>query len=366
MIVYSNKIIQFIHELKHAIKNVLFNEIRLKVFGDRFYDKTGKCSYPIKAVIFNNKSMLGYFNGEFYELGFHECLMHTSKKQLLDIIRHELAHYMIFIQYGTTTTPHGAPFKEFCLQMGWGEEVYKASTCLDGGQEVVNIEESSILRKIQKLMALSKSSNPNEAEQAIIKSRQLLLKHHMDSKYIGGEAEEKMILKRILKQKKENAKMRSIASILQTFFVNTVYHRSEDHTYLEILGSADNIEIAEYVACVLQNELENLWYHAKKYAHLHGTIAKNSFFLGIAKGYCNKIQAYKRTYGSDEMNALMVIEKKLVDAKSMVYQRLRQSTSQGSYCGKSTALGEKMGHKLTINPAIKQTNGPKKCISYAN
>lgn len=366
MIVYSKKIIQFIHELKYAVKVILFSEMLLKVYGDRFYDKLEQCSYPIKIVVFNNKSMLGYFDGNFYELGFHECLMHTNKKQLWDIIRHELAHYMIFLKYGTTTNPHGAPFKELCLENGWDEEVYKATTCLEGSQEVENSEESSILRKIQKLMALAKSSNQNEAEQAMIKSQQLLLKHNMDSTYIGSETEEKMVLKRILKQKKENAKMRSIAIILDTFFVSTVYHRSESHTYLEILGSADNVEIAEYVACVLEDELEKLWDQAKKYAQLSGTIAKNSFFMGIARGYCNKVQAFKRTYDSNVMHALMVIEKKLVDAKAMVYQRLVQSKSQANYCGKSSAIGEKMGHALTINPALKQSSNSKMLITHAN
>ncbi len=64
----------------------------------------------------------------------------------------------------------------------------------------------------------------------------------------------KLFLKRILKQKKENAKMRSIAHILETFFVSTVYSRAGDFIYLEILGNAVNVEIAEYVASILQDE----------------------------------------------------------------------------------------------------------------
>ena len=51
--------------------------------------------------------MLGYFDPNFYELGFHECLMHSSREQLQDIIRHELAHYMTFIEYGAGIQQHG-------------------------------------------------------------------------------------------------------------------------------------------------------------------------------------------------------------------------------------------------------------------
>lgn len=352
MIVYSKKIIQYIAEIKRTVKNVLSNEVCLKVAGDRFYDRRQTTSYPIKIVIYNNKNMLGYFDSNFYELGFHECLMHSSREQLHDVIRHELAHYITFTNYGVTVEPHGAEFRAFCQLMEWGEEIYKATTCLESGVNASSIEESGIFRKIQKLMALAGSSNENEAEQAMIKSQQLLLKHNIESTYIGGDDEEKMFLKRIMKQKRENAKMRSIAKILETFFVSTVYSRAGEFIYLEILGNAVNIEIAEHVASVLDCELDKLWRHAQQFAKLKGTIAKNSFFLGLAKGYCNKIQAFKREYNNDVTNALMVIEKKLIDAKEMVYSRLSTTKPSGNYCRESSALGEQMGRQLNINPAI--------------
>lgn len=367
MIVYSKKIIQFIHEIKCTVKNVLSKEIRIKVAGDRFYDRRQEFSYPIKVVIYNNKSMLGYFDSNFYELGFHECLMHTNKEQLHHIIRHELAHYMTFINYGETAQPHAAEFRAFCQQMGWGEEVYKAAFCLEDERNVSDIEESSVFRKVQKLMALATSSNKNEAEQAMIKSQQLLLKYNIESKYIDGEGDEKIFLKRIMKQKKENAKMRSIARILETFFVNIIYSRAGDSIYLEILGNAVNVEIAEYVASILQDELDKLWKQAQQSANLKGMIAKNSFFLGIAKGYCNKIQTLKREYNNDTKHALMVIEKKLIDAKTMVYQRLSSTKSSANHCRESSALGEQMGSQLKINPAInKSSDDFKALIAYSD
>lgn len=356
MIVYSKKIIQFVNEIKSTVKDVISKELCLKVTGNRFLDKRQEASYPIKVVIYNNKSMLGYFDSDFYELGFHESLMLSSRKQLHNVIRHELAHYITFINHGRTNQPHSVEFRALCNQMGWGEDVYKAAICLDGGGNPSQIDESSIFRKVQKLMALATSSNKNEAEQAMIKSQQLLLKHNIESKYIGGEDDEKIFLKRILKQKKENAKMRSISYILETFFVSTVYSRAGDYIYLEILGNEVNIEIAEYVANFLQRELDKLWNQAQQHTNLKGMIAKNSFFLGIAKGYCNKIQALKRDYNSDTTNALMVIEKKLIDAKAMVYQRLTSSKRTGNYCPESSALGEIMGRQLNINPAISKAS----------
>lgn len=119
------------------------------------------------------------------------------------------------------------------------------------------------MRKVQKLMALATSSNEHEAQQAMIKSQQLLLKHNIDFRNIEDGEDEKIFLKRIMKQTKKNAKMRSIAQILGTFFVNIVYNRREGFTYLEVVGSATNVEIAEYVATTLEHKLDALWDQTK-------------------------------------------------------------------------------------------------------
>jgi hypothetical protein len=353
--VYSKKIIKFIDEIKKSIKEILSKELGLRVHGDRFYDKREAFSYPIRVVIYNNKRMLGYFDPDFFELGFHELLMFSTKEQLRNIIRHELAHYLTCMSYGSAIQPHGPEFRALCMRHGWGEEVYKATTCLDDEAVIPEKEENAILRKVHKLMSLATSNNEHEAEQAMIKSQQLLLKYNIDSRYMERTDEERVFLKRILKQKKENAKMRSIARILETFFVNTIYSRSAGFIYLEIVGSEVNIEIAEYVAAYLDRELEILWEISKqKHVGLKGAIAKNSFFLGIAKGYCNKIHSLKREYSEEVSEALMVIEKKLIDAKGMIYSRLRSSSSNGRFCRESSALGEQVGKQLKINPAIGQ------------
>ena len=352
MQVYSKKIVRFIEEIKKIVKEILTKEVRLKVFGNRFYDSLEKASYPIMVVVYNNKSMLGYFDPYFYEMGFNELLMHTAKDKLKDIIRHEIAHYMTYITHGHTVQTHGAEFKAFCQNLGWGSDVYLATTFLDDGANIKFEEENSILRKVQKLMALSASHNQHESEQAMIKSQQLLLKHHLDAKFIDSQDDEKIFLKRILKQKKEDAKMRSISIILQTFFVTTVFSRNQDSIFLEIVGDAINVDIAEYVAGFLNFELDGLWNRAKKEHAFKGLVAKNSFFLGLAKGYCDKIQLLKKDYNKDLCNALMIIEKKLMEAKDMVYPHLRKTKRSHGYCKDAANIGQQVGNALSIHCGI--------------
>jgi hypothetical protein len=251
--------------------------------------------------------------------------------------------------------------------MGWGPEVYSATMQLEESQSFLELEKSNVFRKVQKLMALSGSSNQNEAEQAMIKSQQLLLKHNIESSFLSNDDDdEKIFLKRIMQQKRISAKMEAIAKILETYFVNIVFSRSQGFIYLEILGSATNLEIAEYVAEFLHIELEYLWCVAQmKHPQLKGAIAKNSFFRGISRGYCEKISFLKKEYVDETRNALMIIEQKLKDAADKVYSRLKSTKSQGNFCPTSSSLGEKMGRELQINSAIKSSKNSDALISYS-
>lgn len=349
--IYSKKIFLFIAEIRQVIHSVLSKEVGLKVTRNRFYDKQLRFSYPIQVVIFNNKSKLGYFESSFFEMGFHETLMYVTKSQLHDIIRHELAHYLLFIQFGNTIQPHGTEFRTFCLSLGWGQNVFAATCCIE--KEERPAETSGVLRKVQKLMALSQSANPNEAELAMMKAQELLLKANMDPSYLESLDEDQVLLKRIMQQKKEDGKMRAIARILETFFISVIYRKAAGFVCLEILGDPVNVEIAEYVAGYLSTEMDLLWKQAKTHSDLKGLIAKNSFFHGIAKGYCTKIDALKRSYDHTTSHALMVIEKKLTHAKALVYPKLSQSKSSRNHCPGSSALGEAAGKSLTINPGLK-------------
>ena len=159
--------------------------------------------------------------------------------------------------------------------------------------------------------------------------------------------------------------MRAIGKILETFFVNIVYHRQGDYTYLEVLGSPNNVEIAEYVAGVLVSELDKLWEQAKSQNRLlKGMIAKNSFYQGLAKGYCNKVKSFKHEFNPDISKALMIIEQKLADAKKMAYKHLISSRSSARHCQESSLLGELMGRQLTINPAVKSAKNSEALLTY--
>lgn len=365
MLVYSKKIINFIFDIKSIVKEVLSQDVKLSVYNDFFYDRLGMNTYPINIVIYNDKCDLGYFDADFIEMGFHERLMYVNKDQLRNIIKHEVAHYITFINYGRYPQPHGPEFKAFCQRMGWGEEVSKSTVQINDLEANSPDQEHHILRKIQKLMALGSSSNSHEAELAILKSQELLLKHNIENINVHVHDDEMIFLKRVLKEKRKTAKLSSIASILSTFFVSPVFSRQEEFTYLEIVGTHLNIQIADYVACYLDHHLEALWDETRKnHIGLKGKVAKNSFFIGIAQGYCSKINIQKKSFSHSVSQALMILSNKLTEAKKMVYPRLHTTKSHAKYCPTSSQLGQKAGTELVIKPAVSSTKNSGSYLTY--
>jgi len=355
MHIYSKQIIAFASKLKKLIQTILTHELDVQVAQNHFYFVDNHSYYPIKVVIYNDRSSLGYFDPEFLELGFHERLMDLQTDILCNIVRHEIAHYFVYLISGNVQA-HGSKFKSFCNVVGWGKEVSDAAMYIEEESFNHTAEECAVMRKIQKLMSLSGSSNENEAEQAMLKAQDLLLKHNLEKPSLIDANDEKWILKRVLKEKRRTTKMSAICSILSTFFVSVVFNRSQDFVCLQILGAAVNVDIAEYVALFLDDELERLWLNCKKqHKSLQGLVAKNSFFSGIAHGYCAKADAQKNACGPASKQALMCIEGMLMDMTKLVYPTLKNTKGTRKLCPESEAIGHGIGQSLTINPGI---NGP--------
>ena len=78
---------------------------------------------------------------------------------------------------------------------------------------------------------------------------------------------------------------------------------------IEVTGSRTNVELADYVANFLDQELERLFsVYQKEHSDLKGQRAKNSFFKGMAEGYVEKIKKTQKEVSLAEGKELIVLE----------------------------------------------------------
>lgn len=352
MLIYSETSFAFIRKCEKYLKEIIQTETELSFRKTRFLYKNHY--YPLHIVVFEGEQKLGYFNPKNYQIGLNKCLIYTTKEKVLkDILRHEFAHYLTFIFYGNVQH-HGEEYNSVCTKYNWPKEVSEASLNLKAANEnlVGDLNAEKIMTKIKNLLKLASSDNPHEAELATIKANQLLLKYNLEMVDPSLD-EQTYYVHKVLTYKRKNAKMGTIYSILKHFMVSPVLNYSKGEVSLEVTGLKTNIELADYVASFLDEELERLWEQTKKENNLKGKVAKNSFFRGVELGYEEKMQSLKSELSENHSQSLIIIERKLQEKVSQIYGGLRSGHSQNQLNLGSMQAGKKAGKNLTINKGIK-------------
>lgn len=313
---------------------ILKNETTIVIKQSRIHHQS--ISYPLQVVVFEGQGRLGYFDSFFMEIGISKSLMFADDHLLKNIIRHELAHLITYLEWGTEIQDHGKEFHQVCNRHGWqvAKPATLPETCLAKSSE-------KLQQRIRKLLDLGSSSNIHEAESALTKARHLMSEHGIDM--ISGE--EKWVVARPLQQKRIDEKLRVITTILRAFCVYPVLNQGKGLVYLEIFGEPSAVEVAEYIAHSLYHTLDQLWENQYQFCGLR---AKNSFFRGIATGFLQRIHRETK-----QKSALIKLEKVLQKAALRAYPHLRTTQQKRKYDKAAMQSGTKMGANLSLPKGVK-------------
>ena len=357
MLIYSETSFAFIAKCEKYLKEIIKNETAIEMRRNRFV--LNQYLYPVHIVVFEGQNTLGYFDHHTYQIGLKKALMYTTKEKVLkDILRHEFAHYLCFIQYGQEVKPHGAEYQSICQQYNWPTQVSQASANIEDLNSVEgDLAAEKIISKVKKLLKLAQSENEFESQAATVKANQLLLKYNLE--LLDSEKFETIYVDKLLTQKRKSAKLMAIYDILKHFMVKPILSYGKGQVSLEATGTKANIELAHYIADFLDSELERLWDLHKKETKAKGQKAKNSFFLGMAKGYDQKNAQMMNEFNSEQRKDLIVLNQQLDQSVSKIYRRLSSTSSGSSIDGSSFDAGTKAGKSLTINQGIKNNNKSK-------
>jgi hypothetical protein len=348
MIVYSKTIHAFTKKWEAEAKKILSNEMGLTVRRTRFEYK--RYLYPIHLVVIQSRTYLGSFDAKNFQIALNESLLYESKDSVIrDILRHELAHYICHLKYGDDSSMHGENFQRICQEAGWKKNISMASMNLvfENENRVGELANEKILMKVKKLLTLSNSPNTHEAELATLKANEILLKYNIENLNIDDD--KKYYVKEVMQAKRKNATMDTVYSILSHFMVRPIFKPKEKGLALEVTGTLDNVELADYIASFLCEKLPLLW----KESGLKGLRAKNSFYAGIAHGYNDKMQGIETAIQRKYSQELVLIHQHLDLAFNSLYGKTRSVSSSSRTDYKSFSSGREKGKTLNINKAMK-------------
>lgn len=347
MMIYDSTTLAFARKAEEIVKEIL-EAAGINIRRSRFVWKG--MLYPVHVVVYEGGE-LGHFNGPYLQIGLNKKLVYLAKDSVLrDILRHEVAHYITYLKYGQVQA-HGPEFRQVCQDFGFPDDIAAATIDLSAANESKegDLNSERIIEKVKKLLQLAQSSNVHEAELATLKANELLLRHNLDR---ISEKDETIYLDRVLMQSRKDTKLSAIYDILRHFVVKPVISFGKNSCCLEVSGSYTNVRLARYVAEFLHRELDHLWVVARREHGLFGLRAKNSFFLGVARGFDQKMTMTKKNFSAEDRKALVVVEQQLAINTQQIYRRLSSSTSGARIDEAARGLGIEKGLNLTIRNAV--------------
>ncbi len=239
-------------------------------------------------VIDTARGRWGYWQPGRRVLGISERLLACySWHDVLETLRHELAHQLVDEHFQVREAPHGPCFQRTCAKMG----VAPAASARPSSLNDRDPDDDPVLRKVRKLLRLGGSDNEHESRLAIRKAHSLLLKHNLS--LLEAQQPRGYVVRFCgpVRKRVDSLHM-AVGNLLRSFFFvesiwNHCYDPVEDRDgrALMLIGSADNVRFAEHVFEFLYASLERLWRRHKKARGLRRNRDRRSFQRGVLDGF---------------------------------------------------------------------------------
>lgn len=310
---------------------------------------------------------------------------------VLEVLKHEMSHQYVAQAMGRGhEPPHGPAFQEACRRLGVHPIFRRAQSeiprLLPGNCSPAPAA-LPVMAKIEKLLALAASANEHEAALAMAKAGDLMRRHNLERLAMAAgqnpaaAAYDYLVIS--TGRRRRPPHHAHLAAILQDFFyVKTISYPLYDprhdqcHQVLELLGTRENLAVAEYVYRFLAGQLPRLW---QRYQLAQGAPgrAKNSYYLGLLNGFREKLRQQEAAAGREQAQGAAADRRgsttlAAVTCSSLVcandrglqeflaarYPRLRKVRGKGTrlYAG-TYQDGRAEGRKIVIHKGIMQHQG---------
>lgn len=269
---------------------------------------------------------------------------------VLEVLKHEMAHqYAHEVLRAHDEAAHGPAFRQVCERLGIDARA--------SGMPKAPDEHNRMAERIARLLALAESPNVHEAEAAMAAAQKLMLKHNLEQlpktrgyvyRHLGAPSGRTSEGERIL------------ASILAShFFVEAiwipVYRPLEGKrgSVLEICGTPENVEIAEYVHGYLLQTSERLWIEHKRAQRIRGNRDRRTYVAGVMTGFAEKLRREQRVHRQEGL--VWVGDAELETFFRKRHPLIRHVRHAGQRRTEAYAHGREAGQQIVLRRAVQST-----------
>ncbi len=288
------------------------------------------------------------------------------------VFRHEVAHQIVSELYAIRgAQAHGEAFRRACALL---EIPAKSTLAVDLPEDGLHAGDRGVLARVRKLLALGTSSNTHEAESALAKAHELALRHNLDlvaeaagmpssaphgpNPNPNADRHDRYDVRLLAPVfKRVPSYIWPIATMLSESYFTTYIcrgHRDADGKRvqtIELYGTPENLELAEYVWYFLLHQGELAWNAYRRSEGRTKGRHKTSFLNGLFEGFRETLDRRAKHLASTK--ALVWLGDPKLDA---FYRRRNPHVSTRSVSPQVErevhAAGHDRGKKLRLRPGL--------------
>jgi len=216
--------------------------------------------------------------------------------EVLAVLQHEMAHQFVDEVLGIRDeSAHGETFQRVCAERGIDARAAGAPLPPAGAASGEAAEVDRVLDRIRKLLALAGSSNQHEAELAMRKAHELMLRHNVEA--AAARSERSFEVRQLGDPLRRATRVEAdiVALLSQFFFVKVIrvpvylpLHGRRGLVY-EIMGTRPNVEMASHVYAFLLATADRLWSENRGDRRVRSGRDRLQYQSGVVRGFHEKL-----------------------------------------------------------------------------
>jgi SprT-like family protein/uncharacterized protein DUF2786 len=287
-------------------------------------------------------------------------VLEASWGSVIEVLKHEMAHqYAHEVLGALDESAHGPAFRQVCERLGI--DAAASGPVPPQAPSERDQRRARLVKRVTDLLALARSSNRHEAENAAAVAQRLMLKHNIE---LGNDAERARFGFRHLGEPKgrvQESEHILAALLAEHFFVEAIWvpayrpHDGKRGSVLEICGTADNLELAGYVHAFLLGTAERLWLEHKREHRIASNRDRRTYLAGVMEGFRDRLATEKKR---SQKEGLVWVK----DADLQRYQRVRHPYVRsvrlmGHGMSEARVHGRAAGRNIVLHRGVTSSGG---------
>lgn len=285
--------------LSSELEAALVRELRARYDWDNRERFGGRLVPPV-IVLSDSTTHLGRWHSAMRLLEISRALVLSRPwLEVASVLEHEMAHQFVDeVLHVRAETAHGETFRRVCAERGIDARAAGApgaASAAEPSADGTDPGADRVLERIRKLLALAGSPNQHEAEIAMRKAHELMLRHNVEA--TATRALRSYEVRHLGDPHKRGTRVESeVVGLLSEFFFVKVIRvpvylprLGKSGMVYEIAGTHANVEMASHVYAFLLATAERLWNENRHDARVRNGRDRLVYQSGVVGGFREKL-----------------------------------------------------------------------------